>query len=91
MYRHIIVGHDGTEHAHDAAILALSIAKGADAKVISVNAFYDVPAVLPADQLRAQLRGDAHRAVEQAARGVPSNVAVDRQVISGPLARACAL
>lgn len=39
MYRHIIVGHDGTEHAHDAAILALSIAKGADAKVISVNAF----------------------------------------------------
>jgi nucleotide-binding universal stress UspA family protein len=83
MYRHIIVGYDGSEHARDAATLALSVAKGADAKVIFVNAFYDVPAVLPADQLRNQLRGDARRAVQQAARGVPSDVAVDTRVISG--------
>lgn len=83
MYRHIIVGYDGSEHAHDAATLALSVAKGTGAQVIFVNAFYDVPVVLPADPLRDELRAAARRTVEHAAHQVPSNVSVDRRVISG--------
>jgi nucleotide-binding universal stress UspA family protein len=82
MYRNIVIGYDGTDHARDAATLALALAKSTGAHVNFVNAFYDVPAVLPADPLRDQLRVDAKRTVEEAAHRVPADVSVAKTVIT---------
>ncbi len=51
--------------------------------MLFVNAFYDVPAALPADPLRDQLRAGAERTAREAARSVPSSIWADSRVIAG--------
>ncbi len=83
MYRSIVIGYDGTEHARDAATLALALAGFTGARVTFVNAFYDIPSALPADPLRDDLRERAAREVAEMARGVPRDIAVAREVVTG--------
>ena len=83
MYREIVIGYDGSEHARDAAALALALARSTGAQLTFINAFYDIPAALPADRLRDQLSEQARRTVEEMARSVPSDIAVARRVITG--------
>lgn len=84
MFRHIVIGYDGTEHSRDAEALAVALARFTGARLSFVNAFYDVPAVLPADnEFRKQLRADAQRALAHVAHAISSDIAVDRKLVTG--------
>lgn len=82
MYRSIVVGYDGSDNARDAVVLSSALAQ-TGASVTLVNAFYDIPTVLPADDLRRRLREDAERTLAQVAHELPSSERVSRRVVTG--------
>lgn len=83
MYRNIVIGYDGSDHARDAAALGLALGRAVGARLTFVNAFDDVPAPLPADEMRHHLREQAERTLQEMTHSLTGKVSVDKKLLIG--------
>lgn len=81
MYRRIVIGFDGTGHSRDASALGVVLAQATGASLTFVQAFYDIPDVLP-DPLRGQLRKEAEHQMRELGLELPEDVVAARHLVS---------
>jgi nucleotide-binding universal stress UspA family protein len=81
MYRRIVIGFDGTEHSRDAVALGVALAQATGASLTFVQAFYDIPDVLP-DALRGKLRKEAEHQMRELGLEIPDGVVAAKHLVS---------
>jgi nucleotide-binding universal stress UspA family protein len=83
MFRKILVGFDGSEHAGDALALAGLLAQVTGASLTLVCAVRNAPAYFPLERLEDEFRDEANGVLHGAAADLPSGVDHDSKVVMG--------